>query len=657
MESAMSSLSRLFSPIAIGTMEVENRVAMAPMATDYANPDGTVSQRLIDYLAARAAGGVGLITSEVTTIDEFSPYIPRTVALWDDKFIPGFEKLTRAVHAHGARIIPQIAHPGPESLSPFFHQKQAVGPSPIMCFVTKHVSRELDRDEIEIIIDQFGETARRAREAGCDGMELHAAHSYMLVGSFLSPLRNKRADEYGGDLDGRLRMPLRVIERIREKAGEDFPIVLRMAGDYIIEGGADIQEARYVARVLQAAGVAAFHVSAGMYPDYSHRIMPPTGSPLGLNSGLARAIKEVVDVPVMVVGRINEPRLAEDVLARGDADMVVMGRALLADSEFVNKARAGRFEDIAPCTGCGMGCVAGRLKGRDMTCVIDPWSGREGETALVPAAESRKVMVVGAGPAGMEAARVAALRGHRVTLFEKASKTGGLFNLAAVPPHKQELTRVTKYLTTQVTKAGVEVRLNTEVTEAVVAEEKPDVAIIATGGEPLVPDLPGVDGRRVTTAQDVLAGEVPIMPGKVLIIGGGMTGCETAEFMYQQGDHPLVGHTSVSIVEMLDSVATDMSPEARVALLDRIRRKGIEIMLRTEVKEFLEDGVVLERDGREETIRGVERIVLSMGVKPLDRLAAAIGDRVGEVHVIGDAKQPRSLHDAISEGREAAMVV
>jgi len=262
MESAMSSLSRLFSPIDIGTMEVENRIAMAPMATDYANPDGTVSQRLIDYLAARAAGGVGLITSEVTTIDEFSPYIPRTVALWDDKFIPGFEKLTRAVHAHGARIIPQIAHPGPESLSPFFHQKQAVGPSPIMCFVTKHVSRELDRDEIEIIIDQFGETARRAREAGCDGMELHAAHSYMLVGSFLSPLRNKRADEYGGDLDGRLRMPLRVIERIREKAGEDFPIVLRMAGDYIIEGGADIQEARYVARVLQEAGVAAFHVSA-----------------------------------------------------------------------------------------------------------------------------------------------------------------------------------------------------------------------------------------------------------------------------------------------------------------------------------------------------------------------------------------------------------
>jgi NAD(H)-dependent 7beta-hydroxy-3-oxo-delta4-cholenoic acid oxidoreductase len=630
---------------------------MAPMATDYAESDGRISQRLIDYLAARAAGGVGLITSEMTTIDEFSPYVPRTVALWDDKFIPGFEKLSDAVHAHGAKLIPQIAHPGPESLSPFFHQREPVGPSPVMCFVTKHVSRELDGEEIETIIEQFGEAARRAREGGCDGMELHAAHSYMLVGSFLSPLRNRRSDEYGGDLDGRLRMPLRVIERIRKKAGADFPIILRMSGDHVIEGGMGIEDGQYVARILQEAGIAAFHVSAGMYPDYSSRIMPPTGTPLCPNAGLARAIKEVVDVPVMVVGRINEPRVAEEVLARGDADMVVMGRALLADPAFANKAREGRFEDIAPCTGCGIGCVAGRLEGRDMTCVINPWSGREGETALVPAAKSRKVMVVGAGPAGMEAARVAAQRGHRVTLFEKASKTGGLFNLAAVPPHKQELTRVTKYLTTQLAKAGVEVRLNTEVTGSIVAEERPDVAIIATGGEPLVPEIPGIDGPRVTTYQEVLAGRVPIMPGKVLIIGGGMAGCETAEFMFQQGDYPLVGHTSVTIIEMRDAIATDMSPEGRMVLMERIRRKGIEIMVRTKVVEFLEDGIVVERDRQQETIRGVGRIVLSMGNRPAAELASRIGTEIGEVHVIGDAKQARRLCEAISEGRETAIAI
>jgi 2,4-dienoyl-CoA reductase-like NADH-dependent reductase (Old Yellow Enzyme family)/thioredoxin reductase len=653
----MTSVSRLFDPISIGTMEVKNRIAMAPMATDYAESDGSISQRLIDYLAARAAGGVGLITSEMTTIDEFSPYVPRTVALWDDKFIPGFKRLSEAVHAHGAKIIPQIAHPGPESLSPFIHEKQPVGPSPVMCFVTKQISRELDADEIETIIEQFGEAARRAREGGCDGMELHAAHSYMLVGSFLSALRNKRADEYGGDLDGRLRMPLRVIERVRQKAGADFPIVLRMSGDYVMEGGGGIDEARYVASTLEQAGVAAFHVSAGMYPDYASRIMPPTGTPLRPNAGLARAIKEVVDVPVMVVGRINEPRVAEEVLARGDADMVVMGRALLADPAFPEKARSGRFEDIAPCTGCGIGCVAGRLEGRDMTCVINPWSGREGETELLPAANPRKVMVVGAGPAGMEAARVAAQRGHRVTLFDKAPKTGGLFNLAAVPPHKQELTRVTKYLTTQLAKAGVEVRLNTEVTEAVVDAERPDVAIIATGGEPIVPEIPGIEGRRITTYREVLAGRIPIMPGKVLIIGGGMAGCETAEFMFQQGDSPLVGHTSVTIVEMRDAVATDMSPEGRVVLMERMRRKGIEIMLRAKVVKFLEDGVVVEQDGEETAIRGAERIVLCMGSRPVDELSHQIAAKVDEVHVIGDAKEARRLCEAIREGREAAMAI
>jgi len=653
----MSSFERLFAPISIGTMEIKNRIAMAPMATDFANADGTVSQRLIDYLAARAEGGVGLITSEMTTIDEFSPYVPRTVALWDDKFIPGFKKLSDAVHAQGAKIVPQIAHPGPESLSPFFHQRQPVGPSPVMCFVTKHVSRELPHDEIETIIEQFGEAARRAREAGCDGMELHAAHSYMLVGSFLSPLRNKRADEYGGDLDGRLRFPIRVIERLRERAGEDFPIILRMSGDYLIEGGIGIREAQQIAVILQEAGVAAFHVSAGMYPDYSSRIMPPTGTPACLNADLSRAIREVVEVPVMVVGRINEARAAEDVLVRGDADMVVLGRALLADPAFANKVRAGRLEDIAPCIACGIGCVAARLEGRDMSCVINPWTGREGETALVPAAKPKKVMVIGAGPAGMEAARVAAQRGHRVTLYEKASKTGGLFNLAAVPPHKQELTRVTKYLTTQLLKAGVELRLNTEVTESVVSEEAPDVAIVATGGEPQVPEIPGIDGPRITTYLEVLAGRVAITPGEVLIIGGGTAGCETAEFMFQQGDHPLIGQTTVTIIEMEGAIAADMSPEGRMVLMDRIRRKGIGVMVGTKVVEFLEDGVVVERDGQEEAIRGVERIVLCMGNRPVDELAARIRDAVGEVHVIGDARQARRLCEAISEGRETATAI
>ncbi len=404
----MKNLPKLFSPIRIGAMELKNRIVMAPMATDYANEDGTMSQRLIDYHEARARGGAALITLEVTTIDELSPYVPKTISLWDDKFIPKFKELTDAVHAHGAKVVPQISHPGPESLAPFFNGTQPVGPSPAMCHATKQVCRELTGEEIEKIIGQFGEAAKRAREAGCDGLELHAAHSYMLVGSFLSPLRNKRVDEYGGSVHGRLKFPLEVIKSIRSSAGDDFPIIMRLSGDMMVPGGIDIRETQYIAPILAEAGVDAFHISCGVFPEASWRIIPPTGTPLRINAGLSAAVKDVVDVPIMVVGRINDPIIAEEVLKRNEADLVVMGRALLSDPEFPNKASEGRFDDIAPCIGCGLGCMAGRAEGKIMSCVVNPEVGREREMAIVPTDSPKKVMVIGGGPAGLEAARVSA---------------------------------------------------------------------------------------------------------------------------------------------------------------------------------------------------------------------------------------------------------
>ncbi len=648
----MKRLEKLFSPIKIGTMEIKNRMVMAPMATDYTNPDGTISQRLIDYQVARAKGGIGLITSEVTTIDSMSPYVPNTVALWDDKFIPGFKKLADAVHAHGAKIVPQISHPGPESLAPFFNGTQTVGPSPVMNFYSKLMCRELSIEEIEKIVEQYGETAQRAKEAGCDGMELHAAHSYMLVGSFLSPLRNKRSDIYGGSLTDRLKLPLDIIRRVKETTGNDFPIIMRLSGDYLFPGGIDLLETQYMTSIFAEAGIDAFHISAGVFPELSYNIMPPTGTPLGLNAGLSAAIKKVVDVPVMVVGRINDPRIAEDILQRDEADMVVMGRALLADPEFPNKAREGKFDDIVPCIACGMGCVVERIHGRDMTCVINPAVGKEKEFTLIPSKKPKKVMIAGAGPAGMKAASIAALRGHSVSLYEKEVKTGGQFNLAAVPPLKQELCKITRYLTIQAEKSGVDVQLNAEVTPELVEKVKPDVFVAATGGEPLVLDLPGIDGKRVVTAHDVLAGKVDILPGKVLIIGGGMVGCETAEYMYKKGDNPLIGNTDVTIIEMLDDVALDISVESRSLLLQRMRKDGIKIMSKTKVKEFLEDGVLIEKNGKEQTIRGIDRIVLSMGVRPVDNLSKNLNEKVDEVYVIGDAKQARNILAAIVEGDE-----
>ncbi|MBN2078512.1 MAG: FAD-dependent oxidoreductase, partial [Spirochaetes bacterium] len=471
----MHRCESLFAPLTIGTLEMKNRIAMAPMATDFAEGDGTVSDRLVDYYEARARGGAGLIILEVCSVDGTFPYIPRTLGLWDDAFIPGLRRLVDAVHAHGARVIPQVAHPGPESLSPLFNGTQTIGPvAGIVNGLTRMRCRELGGDEIPGVVAQFAHAARRAREAGFDGIELHAAHAYMLLGSFLSALRNRRTDGYGGDLMGRCRFPLEVLRAIREAAGEDFPVTMRISADEPVPGGRGIIETEYLASLFARAGVAAFHVSGGVYPDLAWRVIPPTGTPHCINAEGAGRIRRAAGVPVMVVGRILDPPLAARLIEGGDADIAVLGRALLADPDWPAKAESGAWEDIAPCVGCGLGCVRNREMGGDMTCIVNPAVGREREMAIRPALKKKTVMVAGGGPAGLECARVAALAGHRVTLYERDTKPGGQFNLAAAAPGKQELGRVIKYLARQAEKAGVLLRMGEAVTPGLVESERPD---------------------------------------------------------------------------------------------------------------------------------------------------------------------------------------
>lgn len=649
----MRPLEKLFTPIRIGSMEVKNRIVMAPMTTNWAPDDGTISQKMIDYWEERAKGGVGLIIFEAVTIDAAFPYIIRTVGLWDDNLIPSFKRFVDAMHAHGAKVAPQISHPGPESFS-WLKGVQPVGPSPVVCKTHGQVCRELTLEEIKTIVGQYGEAARRAREAGCDAMELHAAHSYMLAGSFLSPLRNKRTDAYGGTIDGRLRFLREVMESIRAKAGPDFPVILRISGDEHLPGGRDILDSQYIAPKLVAAGVDAFHISGGVVPDVFWRILPCLGTQPGLNVPAAAAVKEAVDVPVMVVGRINDPQLAEDILVKGYADMVVMGRALLADPELPNKAREGSIEDIAPCTSCGQGCLRTQLTYEPMTCVINPAVGREKEMVITPVAKQKKVLVIGGGPGGLEAARVSALRGHKVMLWEKASKLGGQINLAAIPPMKQELSKWIIYLSTQVKKAQVKVELNKEATPELIEKEKPDVVIVATGGKPLTPAIPGVEGKKVVTANEVLEGKLAISRGKVLIIGGGMVGCEIADMLADTGYNQTTGSVPVTIVEMLADIGLDVIPQTRMLLLPRLREKGVEVITSATVREFLEDGVIIIKDGQEETIRGMDFIILACGTESVDELSAKIKDKVPEVYVIGDAKAPRKALEAIAEAAEIA---
>ncbi|MBW1686098.1 MAG: FAD-dependent oxidoreductase [Deltaproteobacteria bacterium] len=652
----MAALERLFSPIKIGKMEVKNRIAMAPMTTNWAPPDGTVPDRMLEYLEARAQGGVGLIIFETVTVDERFPYIMNSVGLWDDELIPGFKKFVDAMHAHGAKVAPQISHPGPESFS-FTKGIQPVGPSPALNKLTGQVCRELAVEEIGPIVEQYGEAARRAREAGCDAMELHAAHNYMLAGSFLSPLRNRRMDDYGGTIDGRLRFVLEVMESIKRRAGSDFPVILRISGDEYAAGGRDLGETLYMAPKLVEAGVDAFEVSGGVQPELTWRIIPPMGSPRGLNVSAAAAIKQVVDVPVMVVGRINNPRMAEDVLQKGYADMIVMGRALLADPELPNKAAEGSFDDIAPCTGCTLGCVGEQMKMRSMTCSINPSVGREKEMVMLPAGSPKKVLVVGGGPGGMEAARVAAVRGHDVTLCEKEKELGGQLKVAAMAPMKQEISLWVRYLARQVKKVGVRVELNTSMTSDLIEQRKPDVVILATGSQCCAPPIPGVDKAKVACSCEIFRQEVVPKRSNVLVVGGSSVGCEVADAMAGFGDNPLDVDNRVTIIERLPGVAEDEMPGARMLLRQRLRDKGVTTITGATVREITDDGAVIEKNGEQQEVSGMDHIVLACGARAVEDLSEKIRDKVPEVHVIGDAKQPRRALEAIAEGAAVGRAV
>lgn len=650
------ALEMLFSPIRIGSMELKNRIAMAPITTNWAPADGTIPDRIIDYLEARARGGVGLIILETVTIDENFPYIVNSLGLWSDALIPSFAKLVDRLHAHGAKVAPQISHPGPESFS-ILKGIQPVGPSPTLGKYHGQICRELSSEEIQKIAEQYGDAARRAREAGCDAMELHAAHRYMLAGSFLSPLRNKRTDAYGGSADGRLKFVLEIMESIRAKAGPDFPVIVRISGDEYLPGGRDLNETQYLAPKLVEAGVNALEISGGVQPELFWRIIPPTGTPLGINVAAAAAVKQVVDIPIITVGRIANPRLAEHILKTGQADMVAMGRALLADPELPNKAAEGRFDDIAPCTGCTCGCVHRQMQVQPMTCVINPSVGREKEMAIVPTETPKKVVVVGGGPGGMEAARVAAIRGHRVTLVEKDATLGGQLRLACVPPTTQELGLWVRYLSGQLEKAGVEVRMNTEATPALIAEMKPDVVIVASGGEELVPPIPGADGGRVTSAGALLGGEKAIPNGKVLVIGGGMIGCHVADFLADRGDERSGAGVEVTIVDMLEDISPEMPALPRMLLMPRLREKGVRAITSAVVKEITEEGVVIDKGGQREALGPFDHIVIACGTRSADHLSGEIGDPQPEVHVIGDAKQPRTALEAIAEAAEVARAI
>lgn len=639
---SMKEFSHLFSPIKVGETVVKNRVFMPPISTNLADK-GYVTDALVAHYAARAKGGVGLIVTEVTTVEPTYIYLPGDMSIHDDSFIPGWKKLTEAVHQYDCKILPQLFHPAYMAF-PIPGTPRLIAPSNVGPYYAKEAPRSVTKEELKVIIKQFGEAALRVKTAGADGVEIHAAHAHGLLGGFLSPLYNKRTDEYGGDISCRLRLTLEVIEEVRKMCGKDFIIDVRISGDEYTDGGLNINDMIYVSKTLEKAGVDMLHVSGGTTIARGSSI-PAPGTKMGSHALLSEEIKKHVSIPVATVGRITEPWIADELIANDKADICMIGRANLCDAEFVNKAMSGHVEDIRPCIGC-LRCLTGIMFGKRVSCTINPSLEIENEDTIKEAEEKKNILVIGSGPAGMEAAFVAHKRGHHVVLCEKDDKLGGEMNLAAVPIAKQDLTLVIKYMAHKL--EGVDVRLNTEVTLEMLKNEFKDYEVIAgTGASPIVIN-PFTQFKSWMTADDVLAGRA--FPGrKIVIIGGGSVGCETADYLAPLINDLFPRNRDVAILEMADGVMMNESGPGRSLLVRRMMEKGVKIITSAKVDSVTETEINYTQDDVTHTIKDADTLIFAAGYKKNPAVEEMLEESGLNYHMIGDAHEIGNIKTAITE--------
>ncbi|HQG31373.1 MAG TPA: FAD-dependent oxidoreductase [Deltaproteobacteria bacterium] len=632
---------RLFSPIAIQGMELKNRIVMLPMSTGFTEPDNTTGDRFINFYTERAKGGAGLIVIPFTPMSDGAPIEP---GLFDDRFLPGVSRLTSEIHSYGAKAAAQLII----SYIVILHGglPEIVGPSPVFNKILRTVPRELTRDEIRLIVSAFGDAARRSREGGFDAVEVLVGGGYIL-NRFLSPIGNERKDEYGGSLENRMRIILEIIEDIREKAGRDFPIMCRLNVDEQMPGGHTIEESKEVARALERAGVSAITIYTGWHESPVPTVAPSL--PKGAFAHLSQKLKECIDIPVIATNRINDPYIAEKILAEGKADLIGMGRALLADPELPNKAGEGRVEEILPCLACSeclallMAAAYGGAAGIDRSfCSVNPLAGKEAEGLLDAPARKKRVYVIGSGPAGMVAARTAASRGHEVTVLERESGPGGRLVTAALPPFKDEIRNLVRSLHVQGRKAGVKFRFNTHAGPELIEREKPDAVVLATGADVLIPPVPGIGGRNVVPAEDVLTGHQSVH-GSVIVVGGGMVGCETAEFLVERGVK------DVTVLEMLGRMADNVVPTYRPFFLARLKDAGVKLEANTTVTGITEQGVSVVKNEVPGFVPG-DTVVLAAGFRADPEKLERFKGSAAEVYSVGDCVKARTIKDAIEEG-------
>ena len=639
-EGGTTQFANLFTPLTIGTFTVRNRILSTAHFTGFAQ-NGVPSERHLNYWTSKAKGGIGLVLTEVQPVHPSAGVLDEMIRCYEDACIEPFQRVAAAVHEQGAKFVAQLWHPGSQTSSLVLGGKQAWAPSPVPNPTYGETPHEMTVDEIQEVVRAYGEAARRMREAGPDGVEIHAAHSY-LPDQFLSPFFNKRTDEYGGSEDKRLRFALEVIDSVRAAVGPDFTVGMRLTGQDFLTGALTLDDMKRIVPRLTASGKLDY---VSISPMGIGTIAPSYIEP-GSFVYLATGIKEVVDVPVFCIGRINDPVMAEDIVATGRADIVGMTRANIADPELANKARTGRLDEIRRCVACNDGCW-GRVENPEgISCSINASVGREKEMEIVPATTKKRVMVIGAGLAGMEAARVAALRGHSVSIYDTGERVGGQLLIAAAAPGRESMAEPVRYFERQFELLGVDVRLRSAVTPELVANEKPDVVILATGGVPGTLSVPGADGPNVVQARDVLLRRKDTGQNVIVVAADeGMEGLTAADFLGQQKKR-------VEVLVPDSAPGADVESLTKILLLGRLSDNSVTISARTSVRSIEGDTVVAFNidSGEERRITGVDTVVLAMGSVANDGLLKALDGQAWDFHAVGQCRAPGKMLESALDG-------
>ncbi len=621
-------MEKLLTPIALGNVTVKNRVVLPSMCVHFCDSEGYINDCMLDYIRCRAAGGIGLIIVGGSPHGKCGAGRP---ALSDDKFIPGWKKLADTVHQYGATLFCQL-HP-----AKFQAGRGHAIESP----------SDYSEEDIAELVESYARGALRCKQAGVDGVDIHGAHAHEIA-LFLSPLYNKRTDRYGKDYAGRALFPIQIVQAIKKVCGKDFPVSFCISGSEMVEGGREIEETVKIAVLLEKAGADVIHVSAGM-PESGGYISAPMDVEDCFNVENAAKVRAAVSIPVMAVNRIVDIAEATEIVDSGKADMVAMGRAHLADPDLVNKYLGINPLPVRRCVGCNQGCRDSKVR-KKIICMQNPLLGREHELKMVPATEENKkakIIIAGAGPAGLEMACDLATRGFMPLVYEKSDKAGGLINLASIPPHKQNMNSITKYRVEYLKMLGIPIHYGKEVTMELLEVEKPDVLVVATGSEPVIPPVPGIGGQNVFNCDQVMSG-IEIPGKRIAVMGGGLIGCETADYLAAQGKE-------VVVIDMISKIAANLNSSRRNFMLKRMSQMPIDYKLESKVEEIRLPEVVISNVEGVQTLTGFDALVVAVGRKPVNDLQAA-ADRLPntQVVVLGDAKEVGLALNAIYHAAEAA---